>query len=182
MSVADNALTINNKKTYQLCPTQKPQLIINTQTLNNINVGGKIILHAMNVKTEHLTLRMGGKSLAYIKGNINAIQSDLGGKSELHLDVTNSDSIKLTMGGKSTLYLTGTTKNLTIVTGGKAVVNAKDLSADDVNIMGAGKSNITIHANKKLSIMAAGDTHVKYYGNPSISKNTFGQSIIEKAN
>lgn len=159
----------------------KKIIITSAQMLHKINLGGKTILHASNINADHFSLAMGGKSDAYLSGNIKKLQISLGGKSNLHAAIQNADSIDLTIGGKATVFLSGTVKHLTITSGGKVIINAKNLNADDVAIHGAGESNILVHAAKTLSVTSVGKNDVRYIGNPKVENNSIGNGIILKS-
>lgn len=180
MSVSDHTLNVGIQSGISVSASKIEKVNITTLALHNINLGGDAILRATKMDSDDLALSMGGKSVGYLQGDIKNLQIKLLGKSELHVDVANSNSIDLNIAGNGTVYLSGTVKKLSIATAGKALVFAKNLTADEVAIAGAGKSEVTIHAVKTLSVLTAGQSHIKYYGDPTINKNAFGDVTVEK--
>lgn len=179
-SVSQTTLNIGMQSNTSVSTSQAEKIFITSPTLHTITVGGKTTLHAANINTDHLAFTLNGKSIADLQGNIKNLQLNLNGKSELHVAVMHDDTIDLTMGGKGIVYLSGVVKNLNIISGGQATILAKNLIADNVTISGAGESNITVQALKTLSISTAGKSDIKYYGNPTINRNSFGASSLEK--
>ncbi len=160
--------------------TPLPHVAITSNNISEINLSGKTILHANDVNSQQLSIIMNGKSICYLQSNTKILKINLNGKSELHADVNQADNVTLLVNGKGDLYLTGKTNNLTISSHGKSTVHASELVANNVVLNSAGKSNVTIHAVKTLSVIAVGKSEVKYSGNPIITRETAGESTLEK--
>jgi hypothetical protein len=163
----NNMLSINSTESFSV----HPKIIITSDTINQLNIGGKTELHATNLNTEHLSVMMSGKSSGVIEGDIKNITFNLNGK---------SDHINVSINGKGTIYLTGKSKTLTIISHGKANMIAKDMIADDIIVESAGESTMTLHPEKSLAVQAFGKSDIQYSGKPTITKNIFGESTLTK--
>lgn len=179
VAVANKILNIGAKLNVEISPSQAEKIHITALPLHKINVHGNMVLKAINMNSDDLSLTMGGKSIGQVQGDIQKLQINLRGNSELHLNVKNAKTIDLKIFGKGTVDLSGKANDLNIMTGGNAKVEAKNLLANQVTIMGAGESEMIVHAINTLSIKTAGESHVQYYGNPQISKKSLGEATIE---
>lgn len=177
LSVLQNQLNIGAQANTNNVITDMTKTVVTAPTLQNINLTGNNILHA-NINSDFLRLKLNGENQADLQGDIKNLQIILGGQSSLQVNVSNNANIILNITGDGTVNLSGATKNLTIISGGKATVIAKDLTADNVNILGAGESDLTVNATQTLVIKTAGKSTIKYYGNPKISKASFGNTTI----
>lgn len=180
IAVSDKTLNIGIKSGIELSPSQTEKVFIPVTALHHVRVHGNTVLNAMNVNSDHLTLDMAGKSVGTLHGDVKKLQVNLRGNSDLHLNIANADAIDLKIAGKGEVYLTGNTNNLNITTGGKAIINAKNLVANQVTIISAGESQLTVHAVKTLAVTTAGKSNVQYYGNPAVTKTSFGAATVEK--
>jgi len=181
VSQEDNQLILGVQPDVSISPSKTEKVeITSTTLLHHINLSGIVSIHAMNLNSDNLTLNMHGMNSGDIQGKIKNIEINLSGKPVLHLKILNADNIILNMHGMGTVYLSGNTQNLNIRSNGKATVFANDLIADNIVITGRGMSDISVHAVKTLSILTSGKSIIKYSGNPQISKNTLGETSVEK--
>lgn len=178
-SVIDNKLTIDMEKGVVTSPTQI-KLIITTKPLHKITLSGKNNLIATKLKTSYLTLNIGGKNSVNLQGSIKNFNLNLDGDSQLQATVYNANDVKVKSGGNTNIDLAGSTKVLHITTAGKVIVSANNLIANDVTVHSYGDSDITVNALKALNIKTAGKSTVKYYGDPVIEKNVYGEAAVKK--
>ena len=180
MLSSNNQLKIGIKSGISVTFSKTPTAVITSPTLQHINLNGKNTLDAKNLNLDHLALSTSGNNTAQLQGEIKTLQLTLNGKSDIHANLANENNILLIINGNGKVFLTGTAKQLTINVAGRATVFAKDLIAETVVIQGAGKSEIIVHASKNLSILTAGENNIKYYGNPHVTNNYFGQTTVER--
>lgn len=175
-------LFVGGKSQASLAPTEEKIVITSNNEINEVTLGGKINLNAENLQSNDLDLSTGGKSEITLTGNIKNLQITTGGKSDINAKILHGESFRLIMGGKSFANLAGDVDSLSISSGGKTNIDAQKLIANDVDINSTGKSDLSVYAKKTLNANVAGESHIRYLGNPRINKNSVGLVSIEKIN
>jgi hypothetical protein len=102
------------------------------------------------------------------------------GNNRLEAKNIKGESLVLDLSGNGEVHLAGEVKNLTLNILGRSTVYAKNLKADNVTISGSGNVDVTVHAVKKLILTASGQSNIKYYGKPEVTKTAFGFVTVQK--
>lgn len=148
--------------------------------LSEMHLGGETALQMENIKSDKLTLVMGGENTAVISGELNQCILTLGGKSEIAMSLNNNHSLKVINGGQGKLTLSGNAKEFTLNNGGQISIQAKDFIVKSADISGAGVTDITLHATDKIKFNTVGVSNLHYFGNPKIINSTLGDVNITK--
>jgi hypothetical protein len=108
------------------------------------------------------------------------VDIDLTGASNASLDIK-APKVSAGLNGASKITLKGETKDLLIDGHGASHVNCFDLSSENAAVDVSGASSAEVFASVKLDAEASGASHVRYKGNPVVSKNESGAGSVEKA-
>ena len=109
---------------------------------------------------ETLTLHLSGASVCQLDANVTSLQADLS--------------------GASYLYANGNGENLDADLSGASVLKAFNFPVEkaDVNASGASDANVTV--SSELEALATGASVILYRGNPTVSSEVSGSSVVKQ--
>jgi hypothetical protein len=176
-----NSVNINGNFDITVNPGKQSNIVLTTDenimpyidiTMNNDNQLSVSIKPGVSIKWSRTP------KLVITTSNLNSI--NLHGDNSVQAADINTDQLALNVAGDSNVVLSGHANNLTITGSGDSSVDADNLIAENVTVTSAGDSDISVHPSKNLTITAFGESTIRYSGNPTVIKNTLGNSNIEQ--
>lgn len=102
------------------------------------------------------------------------------GNNKVELINMMEDELNINNYGENKLDITGNVPQLTIYNNGNLTIKASNLTNQHANIVSNGALHATIATSKHIEIAANGNHKILYLGNPKITNNGIGNSIVKK--
>lgn len=172
--------TDENLFEYIIVRTDGDRLVIGTKDHANLSGSRDIKVYVSSpvfIKLEASgACSINGESLI---SNPDMISIDLTGASNAKMEI-NSPRLKADLTGASSITLKGQSKDISIEATGASHAKCLELMTENADIDVTGASSADVFASVSLKASASGASHVRYKGNPTVSKSASGAGSVEK--
>ncbi len=138
----------------------------------------KIVVQARAV--DHLALG-GSGSIESDPLRGSKVRIDIGGSGNVAVKSIDSDALSVVLGGSGDLKVAGgAARKLSLSIAGSGDVDLGRLQSADASVNIAGSGNAKVAVRDQLSVTIAGSGDVEYYGDPKVSKTSFGSGSANR--
>lgn len=105
INVKNNTLTIDSPKDFNWFNTKPIDITIFTNNLNNIAIGGKVMLKDMDVDSSSLELHVGGRAYCTLAGKTKTFTLNLGGNAKIDAKNLIADAVEISVAGQNSIVV-----------------------------------------------------------------------------
>lgn len=160
--VEDGTLKVRPARRNLDLATRRMKIVVHARAVDNLALGGSGSIDADPLRGAKVRIDIGGS------GNVNVKGID-------------SDALSVTLGGSGDLKVAGgAARKLSLAIAGSGDVDLGRLQSTDASVNIAGSGNARIAVRDQLNVTIAGSGDVDYYGDPKVSKTSFGSGSAKR--
>lgn len=165
----------------------------------NLKISGATSFKGYGVKTGNLDFDISGASKIELNGELGSVKVELSGATKLDLSGTapslslhasgsadvdcesfTCPSVTVSASGSVDIDLKGTGDVLEVKSSGSAEIDAKEFPLRRASFDGSGSMKAEVSVSEYLFVKASGSSTIKYWGDPTVDRETSGSSTVKK--